>query len=323
MHVAAMPVNWIYLNDHAVLPMNLSGRLIDAFLALEETRRFSVAAERCHMSPSAFSQMISRLEEQAGARLFDRDTRNVALTPEGEVFSQGAHRIAAEIQSAAHDLRQRAGRQVGRVSIAAPPSAAAAWIAPQLAAFRRDNPGIVLRLYDVVSDRCLDLVARGDVDLGLNAQPGNESEFEALHLFDERLHVVCRHDHPIASQAAVRLKDLRGEELIHTVHSGSVWQQTHAMLDAARAGDSGFEVAQFGTLAALVENGLGISVVPTLALRLCSRPALVAVPLSDRKARRPMYMVKRRQRSLSIAAQAMWERLVADAPMAQRQALAG
>ena len=70
--------------------MNLSGRLIDAFQALEETRRFAVAAKRCHVSRSAFSQMIGRLEEQVGARLFDRDTRNVALTPEGEVFSRGA-----------------------------------------------------------------------------------------------------------------------------------------------------------------------------------------------------------------------------------------
>jgi DNA-binding transcriptional LysR family regulator len=318
--VARMHVNWICWNDYAGLLMNLSGRLIDAFLALEETRRFAMAAERCHVSPSAFSQMISRLEEQVGARLFDRDTRNVALTPEGEIFSQGAHRIAAEINAAAHDLRQRAGRQVGRVSIAAPPSAAAAWIAPQLAAFHKDHPGIVLKLHDVVSDRCLDLIARGDVDLGLNAQPGNESEFEALHLFDERLHVVCRHDHALARRKTVRLKDLRGEPLIHTVRSGSVWQQTHAMLEAAKARDSGFEVAQFGTVAALVESGFGISVVPSLALRLCSRPSLLAIALTDRKATRPIYMVKRRHRSLSVAAQAMWDRLVADAPAAHQEA---
>ncbi len=58
--------------------MNLSGRLIDAFLALEETRRFAVAAQRCHVSPSAFSQMISRLEEQVGAltQVWLKDLRN-------------------------------------------------------------------------------------------------------------------------------------------------------------------------------------------------------------------------------------------------------
>ena len=98
--------------------MNLSGRLIDAFLALEETRRFAVAAQRCNVSASAFSQMISRLEAQVGARLFDRDTRNVALTPEGEVFSQGAHRIAAEMNASLVELRDRAARTVGRVTMA-------------------------------------------------------------------------------------------------------------------------------------------------------------------------------------------------------------
>jgi len=109
-------VNWIYLYNYAGLLINLSGRLIDAFLALEETRRFAVAAERCHVSPSAFSQTITRLEELVGARRFDRNTRNVALTPEGEIFAQGAHRIAAEIRQSTNELRDRAALQVGRVS---------------------------------------------------------------------------------------------------------------------------------------------------------------------------------------------------------------
>ena len=294
--------------------MNLSGRLIDAFLALEETRRFAMAAQRCHVSPSAFSQMISRLEEQVGARLFDRDTRNVALTPEGEIFSQGAHRIAVEISLAANELRDRARRNVGRVSIAAPPSACAAWLPEQMSEFRRTYPGIALRLHDVVSDRCLDMIAQGEVDLGLNAQPGNALEFEARHLFDERLFFVCRSDHAFGARSQIRLKDLRNLEFIHTVRTGSVWQQTQAMLSAASIRDSGFEVAQFGTLAGLVENGFGISVVPELALRLCSRPGLVTIPIADRKAVRPIFMVKRRQRSLSIAAAAMWERLTQARP---------
>ena len=289
--------------------MNLSGRLIDAFLALEETRRFAVAAQRCHVSPSAFSQMISRLEEQVGARLFDRDTRNVALTPEGEIFSQGAHRIAAEISLATNELRDRAHLNVGRVSIAGPPSACAAWLPEQMAAFRSDHPGIALHLHDVVSDRCLDMIAQGEVDLGLNAQPGNALEFETLHLFDERLFFVCRSDHPLGALTQVWLKDLRNQAFIHMVRAGSVWQQMQAMLSSAKIRDSGFEVAQFGTLACLVENGFGISVVPELALQLCSRPTLVAIPIADRKAVRPIFMVKRRQRSLSIAAAAMWQRL--------------
>ncbi len=289
--------------------MNLSGRLIDAFLALEETRRFAVAAERCHVSPSAFSQMISRLEAQVGTRLFDRDTRKVALTPEGEIFLQGAQRIAAEINASLTELRDRAQRNVGRVTIAAPPSLAASWLPEQMALFRKDYPGIALRLHDVVSDRCLDLVANGETDFGLNAQRGNELEFEAHLLFNERLYLICRVGDPLARLKEVRLKELRNQEFIHTVRTGSVWQQMQPMLNAAGIRDSGLEVAQFGTLAGLVESGFGISVVPQFAVQLCRRPGLATIPVSDRKALRPIYMVKRRHRSLSVAAAEMWVRL--------------
>ncbi len=289
--------------------MNLSGRLIDAFLALEETRRFAVAAQRCNVSASAFSQMISRLEAQVGARLFDRDTRNVALTPEGEVFSQGAHRIAAEMNASLVELRDRAARTVGRVTMAAPPSLCSSWLPAQMALFRCDHPGIAQRLHDVVSDRCLDMIAAGEVDFGLNAQRGNELEFEARLLFNERLFLVCQSSDPLAHRKHIRLKDLVQREFIHTVRTGSVWQQMQPMLSATGIRDSGLEVAQFGTLAGLVASGFGISVVPQFAEPLCRRPGVVTVPVTDRTALRPVYMVKRRNRSLSVAAGSMWEQL--------------
>jgi LysR family carnitine catabolism transcriptional activator len=292
--------------------MNLSGRLIDAFLALEETRRFSTAAERCHVSASAFSQMIGRLEQSVGARLFDRDTRNVVLTAEGEVFAAGARRIASEMQTTVEDLRRRALLQTGRVAIAAPPSMAAAWLPSLFAAFRATHPGVALRLHDVVSDRCLDMIQRGEVDFGLNGQRGNDREFESQLLFNERFFVVCRHDDPLAGRMRVGMKDLRARELIHTVRTGSIWQQMLPLLRKAQAHDSGFEVAQFGTVAGLVAAGFGISIVPQFALPLCSRPGVVAVPFAARAALRPLYMIKRRERSLAVAADHLWESIKED-----------
>lgn len=293
--------------------MNLSGRLIDAFLALEETRRFALAAQRCHVSPSAFSQMISRLEEQVGARLFDRDTRNVALTPEGEVFSQGAHRIDTEIRATVDELRDRAHRRQGRISVAAPPSLASDWLPRRLAQFKSQHPGIALRLFDVVSDVCLDMVRRGEVDFGLNAMPGNELEFEAQLLFNERWYVICPADDPLAQQPSVVLRDLRNRPFIHTVRSGSVWQQLQPLLRDAEFRDSGMEVNQLGTLTALVACGFGISIVPEFALQLCARQGVAHVALRARKASRPIYLVRRRHRTLSMPASALWELLLAQA----------
>lgn len=298
--------------------MNLSGRLIDAFLALEETRRFSLAAQRCHVSPSAFSQMIGRLEAQVGARLFDRDTRNVALTPEGEAFSQGAHRIASEIRATVGQLRDRATRQQGRVTIAALPSLSADWLPRRLAEFHARHPGIALRLYDVVSDRCLEILRRGEADFGINAGTGSSLEFEATLLFDEHWHVVCPEDDPLAAKKSVTLRELRQRPFIHTLRSGSVWQQLQPLVQAAQVRDTGLEVNQLGTLGGLVAAGLGISIVPEFALQLCARPGVAAVPLAARNATRPIYLVRRRQRSLSAAAEALWDLLLRDAKGSRR-----
>jgi DNA-binding transcriptional LysR family regulator len=294
--------------------MALSGRLIDAFLALEETRRFSIAAQRCHVSPSAFSQMITRLEEQVGARLFDRDTRNVSLTPEGEVFSSGAHRIDSEIRTTLTELRDRASRRTGRVYLAAPPSLAADWLPRLMAQLHQAHPGIALRLHDVVSDRCLEMILRGEVDFGLNAQPGNELEFDTQLLFNEPLYLLCRSNDPLTKLNSVKLRDLDGQPFIHTVRTGSVWQHMRAVMGELNVRDSGFEVAQFGTLAGLVCNGFGISIVPHFALPLCARKGLTSIRLQDKKAARPIFMIKRRGRTLSAAARELWSAIAHSVP---------
>lgn len=289
--------------------MKLSGRLLDAFLALAETRRFAIAAERCNVSPSAFSQMIARLEEQVGARLFDRTTRSVSLTPEGEVFLEGAQRIAAEIRGTVLDLRERVQRKSGRVSVAAPPSLSAEWLPRQMARFRQNHPGIDLRLWDVVADRCLEMIRRGDADFGLNALPGPQTEFEARHLFDDPFFVICPQDDPIAKRRSANLCDLQGRPCIQTVRTGSVWQGTQQLVHQAGMQDTGLEVNQLGTLGGLVAHGFGIALVPKSALQLCQREGIVGIPIAEPQAKRPIYLIRRRDRSLSVAAATLWEQL--------------
>jgi len=295
--------------------MIFSGRLLEAFLALEETRRFNVAAQRCHVSASALSQMIGRLETQVGVKLFDRDTRNVSLTAEGELFAASARRIAAELGAAMSELKDRAAIQAGSVSIAAPPSLSAFWLPALLGAFRAEHPNIALKLRDVVSDRCLELVLHGHVDFGINARHGNELEFETLLRINERFYLICRDDDALAPNATVRLGQLRGRIFIHLARTGSMWQQIQEELRNATR-DSGLEVEHFSTVAGLVSSGFGISVVPQFALPLCQRPGLSVIPLNDKRLIRPLFIVKRRGRSLSVAAQALWEFIVtrADVP---------
>ncbi|CAN5745178.1 LysR family transcriptional regulator [soil metagenome] len=285
----------------------ISARLIDAFLALAETKRFVVAARRCNVSPSAMSQMIARLETQVGARLFDRNTRTVALTPEGEVFSSGARRSANEIMGAIAELQDRAARRSGTVAIAAPPSLTAEWLPSLLGDFRRLNPDLILKLRDVVSDACLELVLRGSVDFAMGTRHGNELEFDTALFRDERFHVVCREDDPLARFDSVSLRQLKGRDFIQLVRTGSVWRHVQDALRRAAVRDIGMEVDQFSTVAGLVAAGFGVSLVPESVLSVCRRDGVVAVPAKDKAISRPLFMIKRKGRSLSSPGQALWD----------------
>lgn len=300
--------------------MNLSGRLVDAFIALAETRRFALAAERCHISAPAFSQMITRLETQVGVRLFDRNTRTVSLTAEGEIFAQGARRIAAEMKATLDEIEGRAKLSNGRVRLAAPPSLTAWWLPERMALFRRDHPRVTLHLADVVSNQCLDLLRSGEADIGINAQRGNTLEFEAHRLFMEKSWVICRSDDPLAALPAVSLPHLRNQPFIQTVRSGSVYQYLEHIVEAAEVHDTGLEVTHLSTLGGLVRAGFGISIVPQHATVLCLQPGVTAVPLNTNEATRSIYAIRRRDRSLSIAAQVFWDLLLAGlAPPAARR----
>lgn len=291
--------------------MNISTRLLDAFTALADTRHFGLAAKRCHVTPSALSQMISRLETQLGVRLFDRDTRNVSLTPEGHVFDEGVRRISQEVRSTLQAMQDRVQKRAGRVRIAAPPSLAADWLPQRMAAYRQQHPGVALSLADVVSDRCLDMLRSGHADIGINALAGDPLEFDSRLLFREPLYLLCRADHALAQRTQVHLRELSYQPFVHTTRHGSVWQHVQPLLLKVGVMDTGMEVMQLGTLSGLIAHGFGISLVPQFALSLCKHPEVVAVPVADRKAFRPLYLVRMRQHSLSMAAQTFYDLLLA------------
>lgn len=290
--------------------MNLSGRLVDAFLALEETQRFSLAAERCNVSASAFSQMISRLEEKIGVRLFDRNTRNVSLTPEGQIFSIGAHRIANEMANIVHEVQFRSAKNTGKVSIGAPPSLAASWLPSQLAEFKTQFPGVELKLHDIVADDCLSMISSSEIDFGFVAHLKYEIDFEKTLFINEPLFLICHISDPLAKLSAIHIEDLKNCSFIFSAKNGSVRRKLEVLFKDINIVDSGFEVTQLNSITGLVANGFGVSIVPESTIAIYSRPEIIAIPFHDPNVIRPIYLVKKRNRSLSFAAKALWDQLL-------------
>lgn len=292
--------------------MKISTAQIEAFLALKETLRFSAAADRCHISTSAFSQIISRMEDTVGARLFDRSTRHVALTPEGEVFAWGAKRIAAEVDATMSELRARVAGKSGQVTIAATPSPCVSWLPEVMRCFQKIYPEITLRLRDATSDRCLNMLKEGYADFAISAQSGDRPEFINKTLFDEPFYLLCLKDDPFARHKSIGLSRLKGRDYLEVLGQGDVWEQRKRDLQIAGVHDTGLGVANVGTLVGLIMAGFGIGMVPRMALPLCRRDGLVAIPIKDPGFVRTFYLVRRESRSLSIAASKMADFLLAN-----------
>lgn len=290
---------------------NISTKLLHAFLALHECRHFTRAAERCHLSQSAFSVLIQKLESAVGAQLVERDTRNVSLTAEGEMFVGVARGLVADIDAAFADMADHVARRKGRVAIAALPSLAANGLPAVIAEYKRRFPGISVQLHDALSDQCLGLLRLGKVDLALTAPGASLGEFDTRTLCSDPFYLVCRRDHRLARHTSIALADLAGCDLIHLARSTSVRQQVELLIRNIAVNDTGLEVEHLATVAGLIEHGLGVSLVPELTLFQFRQLKLTAIPIEANDIVRPIYIVRQKDRKLSIAADGMFELIIA------------
>lgn len=290
---------------------DLSTRQLRAFLALAEQRSFTRAAQQVHLSQPAFSALIRALEEALDARLFDRSTRSVALTAEGQLFEASARQLLGDFGAAVGHLRDHLQLRTGRVSLAALPSLAAGWLPAILAEYRAQWPGVELNLHDSLSDDCLDLLRGGVVEFALASTGAHSAGLQTEVLCADGFHLVCRKDHPLAKHKAadIKLKDLVPYPFVHLARNSSVRQRLDAALHPMQL-NTVLEVEHLATVAGMVEAGLGISVVPALTLFHFQRPALVTRPLKLAGLKRRIYVVQREGESLSIAAQALRQLIV-------------
>ena len=173
--------------------------------------------------------------------------------------------------------------------------------------------GIKIQLFDTVAGPTLELVRQGKVDFAVTARLDSPEEFETQPLFNEPFFMVCKPDHPLAKLNLTSLRKLKGCHYIHTTRTGSVWHWVEPHLQDVGQIDTGFEAGNLETLAGLISNGFGVSVVPGFAIDQFRRRCLSAVRIDKRQLTRPLLMVKRRGFRLSIAAQEL-SRLIASSP---------
>jgi LysR family carnitine catabolism transcriptional activator len=282
--------------------IDISTRAMRAMIALDDLRNFSLAAERCHVTQSALSQLVRKLENDVGLQLVDRDRRHVALTSEGLRFVATARRVMHELDEIELDLKEHATARKGRVAIAALASLAAHWLPQIVVRYQRDFPNIEIGVFDVSPPEALELVRTRQADFGITAEGPGRSGVEAQLLFTEDFAVVCHVEHALAKKRRVTLDDLAGQTYIRFTRSGSMAQYLDTSLSGAGLVDSGLEVNQLPTVAGLVASKLGISVVPDLTRPYFDQKRVAIVPLIAPNIQRSIYLVWASGKQLSRAA---------------------
>ena len=283
---------------------------IRAFLAVAQSLSFAVAGERLHLSQSALSLTIKALEEGLGGRLFSRNTRNVALTPEGESLLPLARRLVADWDNAEDEMRQRFTLQRGRVTLAAMPSFAGNLLPPILKTFRARYPNVNVTVNDVINEQVLEMVRDRHVELGVAFEPMQGSSLAFTPLYLDRFVAVVPLDSPFAQRDEIHWETLLEQPFITLQRPSTVRVMLEEHLQARGMKlPVEFESHQLATVGRMVASGLGVSAVPALCVGQMHELGARCITLSDPVIERAIGVLTKPGHELSAAAQALFDTL--------------
>ncbi|HVW52391.1 MAG TPA: LysR family transcriptional regulator [Trinickia sp.] len=282
--------------------MDLNLRDLRAFVAVAQTGSFTRAASKLNLSQPALTVQIRRLEETVGARLFDRNSRTVALTSVGRELLPVLQKSLADMQRVLDDARALGDGSRGTVRIACLPSFAAGRLPALIRDFHGQAPHTRFEIRDVVASTVNQLVRAGEFDLGVTGGAVDDPQIDILHRAQDRLMVVCPRDHPLARKRRVGAADLAADPLVLTAPGTSV----RAIVDSA-FGEAGCvselacEPTYMMTAVAMVQAGLGITILPGATPEIRAERELIGRPIDDARFVRAVLLIKKRGRTLPPA----------------------
>lgn len=284
-------------------------------LLREVARRGTIraAAAALSITPSAVSQQLKLLEAEAGVPLLEHHGRHVRLTEAGNALVRHADAVSASLAAAESELATYRDGVVGTIRVAAFPTAARAILPSAIASLGGRHPGLRVNLRDFETSESLDALTRDEVDIAVvdeydEASRVHGADIELLPLLRDRLHVAIPADRPTriagTDGRAVALTALRDEAWIMDTEASSIHQ---AVVRACRR--AGFEpnirsyCKDYSVIIALVEAGLGVAILPGLAMR--DRPIRAVVALVDPPLERSVMVAVKPERRRHPAVAAM------------------
>jgi DNA-binding transcriptional LysR family regulator len=261
-------------------------RQLRTLRALADHGTVSAAAEALYLTPSAVSQQLAVLSKSTGCELLERRGRNVVLTEAARVLVSHADAVFAQLERAQSDLRAMSPAPA-TVRIAGFPTAVMAVIAPAMKVLRSTHPDWGFEIADTESEESVAHLIDGSIDIAVVMAAPNrpllgDPRIRILPLLEEVYQAALPADHPFADADRVSLTDLVEEPFVLAAEGLSCHDQVSAICaDAGFQPRGRYRATDFSAALALIGNGFGVTLLPTLGIPPIVPDGVVLVPLKE------------------------------------------
>lgn len=246
--------------------MNL--RDLRYLVALADLRHFGRAAEACHVSQPTLSTQIRKLEDELGVSLVERAPRHVMLTPAGQDIAQRARRVLAEVEQMRETARRTADPEAGSVRLGLFPTLGPYLLPHVVPRIRQRFPRLELLLVEEKTEVILHMLRDGKLDAAVLALPLHEDWAETEFLFEEPFLLAVPDGHPLSERRNLSLGELGDQHLLLLEEGHCLRDQALEVCGLAGAGEKeGFRATSLETLRQMVAAGVGVTLLPVLAVK--------------------------------------------------------
>jgi LysR family carnitine catabolism transcriptional activator len=283
-------------------------RQMRLFTAVARELSFTAAAATANITQSALTSAIRALESELGLRLFDRTTRRVRLTPEGQQFLAVAERLLGDIDASLDNIRSIAARTRGHVTLSSASSFLRYVACPAVARLARSHPGVTVRLVEQTVDVATRAVLAGEVDFAICGLVLPHADIASATVVRDRFGVLGTPSNVPARACPLEWSELDPTRYVALASSYGIRQlidRNHAGRDWQR--HPRYEVSSTASLGLLLAEGIGYGIVPALTAQPLLEQGLTFRPLAGPVLQRELHIIKRKNRGLSPAATTLVE----------------
>lgn len=280
-------------------------RQLHYFIKVARKQHVTQASEELHIAQSAVSRQIHQLEEELGVSLFVQKGRNLQLTPVGKLFLERVEGIMAELDRAVQEVHEFLDPEVGEIRIGFPHSLGINLLPKVIAEFRQTHPGVKFKLRQGTYGNLIQDLVVGEIDLAfISPMPENHDLVTGELILTEELYAVLPPQHPLSNQESITLDQLKNDPFVMFSEAYSL---RAIVLEACKqAGFTpriGFEGEETDTIRGLVAAGLGVTLLPGMALTEVSPLQPVKVRISSPVVTRTIGLIRRRKEKLPPVAE--------------------